>query len=138
MNLVYYYYYEYLPILILFVLSLLVTIVPLFTSYIITNLINKKNLKHKIANLSKNNQLSGYECGFTTFSEASLKIPIKFAVMAILFIIFYMGILFLIPYSIIFYKLSLEVKSVIGFFLLILIIGFLYEWKKGALDWYDS
>jgi NADH-quinone oxidoreductase subunit A len=129
---------QYLPILILLILSIIFAIMPLISSYIITNLINKKNPKQKIINLSKNQQLSGYECGITSFSDARLKIPIKFAVIAILFIIFDLEMLFLIPCSLIFYKLSLKVKLGVGFFLLILSIGFLYEWKKGALDWYDK
>jgi len=129
---------QYLPILILLILSIIFAIMPLISSYIITNLINKKNPKQKIINLSKNQQLSGYECGITSFSDARLKIPIKFAVIAILFIIFDLEMLFLIPCSLIFYKLSLKVKLGVGFFLLILSIGFLYEWKKGALDWYDD
>lgn len=129
---------QYLPILILLILSIIFAIMPLISSYIITNLINKKNPKQKIINLSKNQQLSEYECGVPSFSDARLKIPIKFAVIAILFIIFDLEMLFLIPCSLIFYKLSLKVKLGVGFFLLILSIGFLYEWKKGALDWYDD
>lgn len=129
--------YKYIPMLILLILSLILGVVPLISSYIITNLINKKNPKKKIIDLSKNNHLSGYECGFHPFSEARIKVPIKFAVIAILFIIFDLEMLFLIPYSLVFYKLSLEIKCVIGFFLSMLIIGFLYEWKKGVLDWYD-
>ena len=129
---------QYLPILILLILSIIFAIMPLISSYIITNLINKKHPKQKIINLSKNQQLSGYECGLTPFSDARLKIPIKFAVIAILFIIFDLEMLFFIPCSLIFSKLSLKIKCGVGFFLLILIIGFLYEWKKGALDWYDD
>lgn len=98
-------------------------------------MINKKNPIKKIIDLSSNTQLSPYECGIEPSSDARFKIPIKFALVAILFIIFDVEIVFLFPWAIIFSKLTLEAKLAMGFFLLFLTVGFIYEWKKGALEW---
>ena len=80
-------------------------------------------------------KLSAYECGFEAFSDSRMEFDIRFYLVAILFIIFDLEIAFLFPWAI-----SLGKIGAIGFysmmiFLLILTIGFIYEWKKGALDW---
>lgn len=80
-------------------------------------------------------KLSGYECGFEAFGDARGRFDIRFYLVAILFIIFDLEVAFLIPWSI-----SLSKIGQFGFwsmivFLAILTIGFLYEWKKGALEW---
>lgn len=128
-------YQQYLPILILCAISIIFACSPLICSYLINCLINKKNPKKKIINLSKNNQLSPYECGIKTFSDARFKVPIKFALVAILFIIFDLEIVFLFPWAVLFSKLTIEAKLAMGFFLVVLTVGFIYEWKKGALEW---
>ena len=80
-------------------------------------------------------KLSAYECGFEPFSDSRMEFDIRFYLVAILFIIFDLEIAFLFPWAI-----TLGRIGAIGFysmmsFLLILTIGFIYEWKKGALDW---
>ena len=80
-------------------------------------------------------KLSAYECGFEAFSDSRMEFDIRFYLVAILFIIFDLEIAFLFPWAI-----SLGNIGVLGFwsmmiFLFILAIGFIYEWKKGALDW---
>ena len=80
-------------------------------------------------------KLSAYECGFEAFGDSRMEFDVRFYLVAILFIIFDLEIAFLFPWAI-----SLGKIGAIGFysmmiFLLILTIGFIYEWKKGALDW---
>ena len=80
-------------------------------------------------------KLSAYECGFEAFGDSRMKFDVRFYLVAILFIIFDLEIAFLFPWAI-----SLGNLGPLGFwsmmvFLLILTIGFIYEWKKGALDW---
>ncbi len=80
-------------------------------------------------------KLSAYECGFEAFGDARMQIDIRYYLVAILFILFDLEIAFLFPWAV-----SLGTIGFIGFmsmmvFLGILVIGFIYEWGKGALDW---
>ena len=80
-------------------------------------------------------KLSAYECGFEPFEDARVKFDVRFYLVAILFIIFDLEVAFLFPWAI-----SLSLIGLLGYlsmmiFLLILTVGFVYEWKKGALDW---
>ena len=80
-------------------------------------------------------KLSAYECGFEPFNDSRMEFDIRFYLVAILFIIFDLEIAFLFPWAI-----SLGKIGFLGFismmiFLVILTVGFIYEWKKGALDW---
>ena len=80
-------------------------------------------------------KLSAYECGFEPFSDSRMEFDVRFYLVAILFIIFDLEIAFFFPWAI-----SLGNIGLFGFismmiFLFILTIGFIYEWKKGALDW---
>ena len=80
-------------------------------------------------------KLSAYECGFEPFNDSRMEFDIRFYLVAILFIIFDLEIAFLFPWAI-----SLGQIGIFGFismmiFLFILTVGFIYEWKKGALDW---
>ena len=80
-------------------------------------------------------KLSAYECGFEAFDDSRMEFDVRFYLVAILFIIFDLEIAFLFPWAI-----SLGNIGGLGFismmiFLFILTIGFIYEWKKGALDW---
>ncbi|QQG35299.1 MAG: NADH-quinone oxidoreductase subunit A [Micavibrio aeruginosavorus] len=81
------------------------------------------------------NKLSAYECGFDAFDDARSKFDVRFYLVAILFIIFDLEIAFLFPWAV-----SLGDIGLFGFwsmvmFLGVLTVGFIYEWKKGALDW---
>ena len=80
-------------------------------------------------------KLSAYECGFEAFSDSRIQFDVRFYLVAILFIIFDLEIAFLFPWAI-----SLGNIGLLGFysmmiFLFTLTIGFIYEWKKGALEW---
>jgi NADH-quinone oxidoreductase subunit A len=80
-------------------------------------------------------KLSAYECGFETFGDARGKFDVRFYLVSILFIIFDLEVAFLFPWAV-----SLQRIGLLGFwsmmgFLFVLTVGFIYEWKKGALEW---
>ena len=80
-------------------------------------------------------KLSPYECGFEAFEDARMKFDVRYYLVAILFILFDLEIAFLFPWAV-----ALKEIGAVGFwaavvFLGILVVGFVYEWKKGALDW---
>ena len=114
---------DYLPIILFLVIALILS-----AGFILVNFL-----------LSPNNpdpeKLSAYECGFEPFNDSRMEFDVRFYLVAILFIIFDLEIAFLFPWAI-----SLGTIGLFGFvsmmiFLFILTIGFIYEWKKGALDW---
>ena len=114
---------EYLSIIIFLFISLLLSI-----GFIIINYIASPSNPDP-------EKLSAYECGFEAFDNARIEVDVRFYLVAILFIIFDLEIAFLFPWAI-----SLGNIGLLGFysmmaFLFILTIGFIYEWKKGALDW---
>ncbi len=80
-------------------------------------------------------KLSAYECGFEAFDDSRMKFDVRYYLVAILFIIFDLEIAFLFPWAV-----SLDVVGTfgllaMGLFLGLLVVGFIYEWKKGALEW---
>ena len=114
---------EYLSIIIFLFISLLLSI-----GFIVINYIASPSNPDP-------EKLSAYECGFEAFDNARIEFDIRFYLVAILFIIFDLEIAFLFPWAI-----SLSLIGLVGYlsmmiFLLILTVGFVYEWKKGALDW---
>ena len=114
---------EYLPILIFFGIAVSLAIIMISASFIIA----KQN--------PNDDKLSPYECGFDAFEDTRMQFDVRFYLVAILFIIFDLEIAFLFPWAI-----SLGNLGSLGFwsmmiFLSILTVGFVYEWKKGALDW---
>lgn len=114
---------EYFLIFIFLVVSLIISIVVFAISYILSS---KSIEKEKI---------SAYECGFNPFEDARNQFDVRFYLVAILFIIFDLEVSFLFPWAV-----TLNQLTLIGFwsmfiFLFILTIGFIYEWKKGALEW---
>ncbi len=78
---------------------------------------------------------SPFECGFEAFEDARMKFDVRYYLVAILFIIFDLEIAFLFPWAVSLDKIGLFGLISMGIFLLILIVGFIYEWKKGALEW---
>ena len=80
-------------------------------------------------------KLSSYECGFEPFNDSRMEFDIRFYLVAILFIIFDLEIAFLFPWAITLGNIGLFGFFSMMLFLFILTIGFIYEWKKGALDW---
>ena len=114
---------EYLPILIFIGIAVGMAIAALAASFI---------LARQRPNAEK---ISAYECGFDAFDDARGQFDVRFYLVAILFIIFDLEIAFLFPWAI-----SLSDIGLFGFwsmmgFLGVLTIGFIYEWKKGALEW---
>lgn len=78
---------------------------------------------------------SPFECGFEAFEDARMKFDVRYYLVAILFIIFDLEIAFLFPWAVVLDKIGVFGIVAMGIFLGILIIGFIYEWKKGALEW---
>jgi NADH-quinone oxidoreductase subunit A len=115
--------FEYFYIVVCLVISTILALVIIFLSYLI------------VFQQSDSEKISAYECGFQPFEEARSKFNIKFYLVAILFIIFDLEIMFLFPWSVSLFILGLDGFWSMCFFLFILTLGFIYEWKKGALDW---
>ena len=114
---------NYLTIIIFFGVALLLSIGFIFLNFVFA----PKNPDPE--------KLSAYECGFEPFNDSRMEFDVRFYLVAILFIIFDLEIAFLFPWAI-----SLGKIGIFGFvsmmiFLSILTVGFIYEWKKGALDW---
>ncbi|GMQ89834.1 MAG: NADH-quinone oxidoreductase subunit A [Gammaproteobacteria bacterium] len=80
-------------------------------------------------------KLSPYECGFEAFEDSRMKFDVRYYLVAILFIIFDLEIAFLFPWAVVLEEIGLFGFFAMMLFLAILIVGFLYEWKKGALEW---
>jgi NADH-quinone oxidoreductase subunit A len=114
---------EYFPILLFSAIGILVGLVPIGLCYI---------LSPKKPNTGK---LSAYECGFTEFSDSRVKFDVRYYLIAILFIVFDIEVAFLFPWAVIVRELSLAAIFAMVIFLLLLTIGFIYEWGKGALEW---
>lgn len=76
-----------------------------------------------------------YECGFDAFENARLKFDVRYYLIAIFFIIFDLEIAFLFPWAVVINKIGLAGMLAMAVFLGILVVGFIYEWKKGALEW---
>ena len=78
---------------------------------------------------------SPYECGFEAFEDARSRFDVRYYLIAILFIVFDLEIAFLFPWALVFDAIGIEAIIAMAVFLGILVIGFVYEWKKGALEW---
>lgn len=113
----------YLPILIFIVVGAIIGIVPLAMGMVIGP---------RKPDAAKD---SPYECGFEAFEDSRLKFDIRFYLVAILFIIFDLEIAFLFPWAVALSDIGTFGLLAMALFLAILVIGFIYEWKKGALEW---
>ena len=80
-------------------------------------------------------KITPYECGFDAFEDARMKFDVRFYLVAILFIIFDLEVAFLIPWAVVFQEIGMFGVWTMAIFLGLLVVGFLYEWKKGALEW---
>src|ERR1700743_1503649 len=80
-------------------------------------------------------KLSAYECGFNAFGDARMKVDVRFYLVSLLFIIFDLGVGFLFPWAITLTKIGAFGFWSMMVFLGVLTVGFIYEWKKGALEW---
>ncbi len=114
---------SYLPILVFIVLATVIGIVPLVAGMVLA----PHNPDHE--------KLSAYECGFEAFEDSRMKFDVRYYLVAILFIIFDLEIAFLFPWAIVLDEIGVFGFLSMGLFVGILLVGFLYEWKKGALEW---
>ena len=113
----------YLPILIFLLVGLAVGVVPIA----IGGLLGPSRPDPQ--------KTSAYECGFEAFEDARMKFDVRYYLVAILFIIFDLEIAFLFPWAIVLDEIGLFGVMAMAMFLGILVVGFIYEWKKGALEW---
>ena len=114
---------EYLPIILFLIIALILSCAFVAVNFILS----PKNPDPE--------KLSAYECGFEPFEDSRMEFDVRFYLVAILFIIFDLEIAFLFPWAISLGNIGLLGFSSMMIFLFILTIGFIYEWKKGALDW---
>jgi NADH-quinone oxidoreductase subunit A len=80
-------------------------------------------------------KLGPYECGFEPFEDSRMKFDVRYYLVAILFIVFDLEIAFLFPWAVTLDAIGTTGIVAMGIFLAILVVGFIYEWKKGALEW---
>ena len=114
---------EYFPI----ILFLIIALIMSFSFVVVNFLLSPKKPDPE--------KLSAYECGFDAFDDSRMEFDVRFYLVAILFIIFDLEVAFLFPWAITLGKIGLFGFWSMMIFLFILTIGFIYEWKKGALDW---
>jgi len=114
---------NYLPILVFVVLGILFGVGPILLGYL---------LGPDRPDTEKN---SPYECGFEAFEDSRMRFDVRFYLVAILFIIFDLEIAFLFPWAVALEQVGGFGILAKGVFLLLLVVGFIYEWKKGALEW---
>jgi len=114
---------NYLPVLIFVIISLAIAVIVIVLGYVLGT--------HR----PDSEKLSPYECGFESFEDARMKFDVRYYLVAILFIIFDLEIAFLFPWAIVLDQIGLFGFMAMVVFLGILVIGFIYEWKKGALEW---
>jgi NADH-quinone oxidoreductase subunit A len=91
----------------------------------------------RLSTRSKNDKekLSPYECGFEAYEDARMRFDVRYYLVAILFIVFDLEIAFLFPWAVSLAKIGVFGLLAMGIFLGVLVVGFIYEWKKGALEW---
>jgi NADH-quinone oxidoreductase subunit A len=114
---------EYLPVLIFLVVAIGLTVVMVSASLIVA--------KQK----PDSEKLSPYECGFEAFDDARRQFDVRFYLVSILFIIFDLEVAFLFPWAVTLGKIGVFGFWSMMIFLGVLTVGFIYEWKKGALEW---
>jgi NADH-quinone oxidoreductase subunit A len=118
---------NYFPILMFIIVGLAIGAVPMMLGWAASTALGN--------NRPDPEKLSPYECGFEAFEDARMKFDVRYYLVAILFILFDLEIAFLFPWAIVLTELGWFGVISMGVFLLILVVGFIYEWKKGALEW---
>jgi len=114
---------EYLPIFIFFIVAVGFALVTLFLSAIF----GKRKMTPQ--------KMIPYECGMDPIGEARKRFSVRFYIVAMLFIVFDIEAVFLFPWAVIFRDLKVFGLAEMGVFIAILLVGFVYVWKKGALEW---
>jgi NADH-quinone oxidoreductase subunit A len=114
---------NYLPIMIFIAIGIAIGVLPILAGFVLA--------PHK----PDSEKLSPYECGFEAFEDSRMKFDVRYYLVAILFIIFDLEIAFLFPWAVVLDSIGLFGFVAMMIFLAILVVGFVYEWKKGALEW---
>ena len=114
---------NYLPILIFIVVGIAFGVLPIAGGFLLA--------PHR----PDSAKTSPYECGFEAFEDSRMKFDVRYYLVAILFIIFDLEIAFLFPWAVVLKDIGLFGFMAMMVFLGILVVGFIYEWKKGALEW---
>ncbi|MHB8345775.1 MAG: NADH-quinone oxidoreductase subunit A [Acidiferrobacterales bacterium] len=114
---------NYLPILLFIVVGIAVGVLPM----VMGRLLGPHH--------PDSDKLSPYECGFEAFGDSRTKFDVRYYLVAILFIIFDLEIAFLFPWAVVLRQIGVFGFLAMMIFLGILVIGFIYEWRKGALEW---
>jgi NADH-quinone oxidoreductase subunit A len=114
---------HYFPILLFILVGLAFGVVPMLAGWLLA------------PNRPNSEKLSPYECGFEAFEDARMKFDVRYYLIAILFILFDLEIAFLFPWAIVLKEIGLFGFLAMVVFLGILVVGFIYEWMKGALEW---
>jgi NADH-quinone oxidoreductase subunit A len=115
---------NYLPIAIFITFGLCFGCIPILFGLFLGS--KRTNSKSKV---------EAFECGFPPFSDARFRFDVRFYLVAILFILFDLEIAFFFPWAVVFDQLGYQPFIAMMIFLLVLSVGFIYEWKKGALNW---
>jgi NADH-quinone oxidoreductase subunit A len=118
---------EYFPVLIFLAISVVLGVVLLATGGILGSILGH--------NSPESEKSSPYECGFEAFEDSRAKFDVRYYLVAIMFIIFDLEIAFFIPWALVLDKLGVYGLFVMAIFVVELIIGFFFVWKKGALEW---
>src|SRR6187399_921817 len=118
---------NYFPILLFIVVGAAFGVAPVIMGSGISRLLGVHN--------PDSEKLSPYECGFEAFEDARMKFDVRYYLVAILFILFDLEIAFLFPWAIVLQEIGWFGLIAMFVFLGILVVGFIYEWKKGALEW---
>jgi len=114
---------NYLPVILFILVGVGIGVVPQLLGFL---------LGPRRPDAAKN---SPYECGFEAFEDARMKFDVRYYLVAILFILFDLEIAFLFPWAVALKEVGMVGFATVMLFLGILVVGFAYEWKKGALDW---
>jgi NADH-quinone oxidoreductase subunit A len=118
---------EYFPVLMFIVVGLLVGVATVAIGLAMSRMVGVHRPDPE--------KLSPYECGFEAFEDARMKFDVRYYLVAILFILFDLEIAFLFPWAVVLREIGLFGFMAMMVFLGILVVGFIYEWMKGALEW---
>ncbi len=118
---------NYFPVLMFVFVGLMVGVVPMMLGSGLSRLLG--------VHRPDSEKLSPYECGFEAFEDARMKFDVRYYLVAILFILFDLEIAFLFPWAVVLQEIGFFGFMAMVVFLGILVVGFIYEWMKGALEW---
>lgn len=117
----------YLPVLIFLGVGVAVGCIALGAGFVIGKLLGVYKADAQ--------KVSPYECGFEAFEDARMKFDVRYYLVAILFILFDLEIAFFFPWAVVLDQIGVPGFTAMMVFLAVLVVGFIYEWKKGALEW---